>query len=318
VSKEKVMERLRHLEIKNGSTWKFLAVVLLLLLVSTFSLTGQQSGPLKLYMPSGIALDPDQSVYIADTGNCRIVFIPRLDGKDWLALGELGYGPKKFKAPKGIAVDSRKRIYVADPGNALTVRIDDISGSNWIAASNNAVSIAFSRIGELFGLSGKIMILNENLLAGDKTFGIPGKGKGHFNMPCSIVVGSKGEILIADAKNARIVQVDNINGENWQSYDAEGSGIGKFNKPSGIAIDSKNRIYVTDSANNRIVRMDNIGGKNLISFGKAGSGRNEFMYPYGIALDEKDRIYIVDQFNNRIVRIDDFEGKNWVTLGENQ
>ncbi len=68
-----------------------------------------------LNMPQGMALDEDNNIWVADTGNHRIqLFNP--EGKLLSAIGREGSGPEEFRSPTGVAYRNGK-IYVADNGN---------------------------------------------------------------------------------------------------------------------------------------------------------------------------------------------------------
>jgi len=66
--------------------------------------------------PSGIAVDADGSVYVADAArNCVQKFGP--DGRPLSIFGATGNGPGQFMAPWGIDVDGAGNVYVVDAGN---------------------------------------------------------------------------------------------------------------------------------------------------------------------------------------------------------
>ena len=63
--------------------------------------------------PSGVAVDKDGNLYVADTLNNRIeIFDP--DGNFISAFGKNGDGPGYFARPKGVAIDSDGHVWVAD------------------------------------------------------------------------------------------------------------------------------------------------------------------------------------------------------------
>jgi DNA-binding beta-propeller fold protein YncE len=69
-----------------------------------------------LNKPSGIFVDKDGFVYIADSGNNRIQkFDSR--GRFIAGWGEIGTGDGQLKYPSGIVVDSRGNVYVAERDN---------------------------------------------------------------------------------------------------------------------------------------------------------------------------------------------------------
>lgn len=73
---------------------------------------------LPLSRPEDMCLAPDGFLYIADTGNGRIV---RLDGEFQVAA-EFGKGI--LKSPTGVFVDEQGTLYIADGGNNTVVILD--------------------------------------------------------------------------------------------------------------------------------------------------------------------------------------------------
>ncbi len=63
--------------------------------------------------PTGLAVDADGNLYVADTLNNRIEIFDA-DGKFISAFGKNGDGPGYFARPKGVAIDSDGHIWVAD------------------------------------------------------------------------------------------------------------------------------------------------------------------------------------------------------------
>ena len=86
---------------------------------------GGAAGAAQLNSPTGLAVDPQGNLYIADTGNQRI----RLIGQDGIIRTIAGTGAAGFdgdggaaltavlNAPTGLAVDAAGNIWIADTGN---------------------------------------------------------------------------------------------------------------------------------------------------------------------------------------------------------
>jgi DNA-binding beta-propeller fold protein YncE len=67
-----------------------------------------------LYGPRKIAIGPDDSIYVADSGRNRIVKLSP-DGQMLASWGSLGTSDGQFRAPNSVGVDSAtNRVYVAD------------------------------------------------------------------------------------------------------------------------------------------------------------------------------------------------------------
>ncbi len=75
-------------------------------------------------MPSGIAVDGQGNVYVADWGNDRIQKF-NADGRFITRWGAEGTGDGHFSGLLAIAVDRQGNVYVADAGNR---RIQKFSG----------------------------------------------------------------------------------------------------------------------------------------------------------------------------------------------
>jgi len=72
---------------------------------------GYGSGPDQYDGPTAVALGPNGVIYIADTGNNRVLAV----GTGY--FGSAGSGDGQFLAPTGLAVDGGGNVYVADQGN---------------------------------------------------------------------------------------------------------------------------------------------------------------------------------------------------------
>jgi DNA-binding beta-propeller fold protein YncE len=75
------------------------------------------TGPGEFRSPSGVALDKDGNVFVADTGNNRIQKFTK-DGKYITQIGNgVGSADGQLNAPQGVAVDKDGYVYVVDTGN---------------------------------------------------------------------------------------------------------------------------------------------------------------------------------------------------------
>ena len=180
---------------------------------------------------------------------------------------KIEYG-NKVKNPGGITLNERLgRIYLVD-------------------ASGSKV--------EVFSMSGGHLF----------TLGKAGENDGELNRPSSVVVNSKGEVIVGDTHNGRI-QIFDADGKFLRKFGQRGDGGGNFQIIKGVAVDSDDNIYVTDGKANQF-KIFSSKGDYLMSLGAAFSapmaGKEApggFLLPQGIHIDSNDDIFIADQANMR-------------------
>jgi PKD repeat protein/sugar lactone lactonase YvrE len=132
-------------------------------------LNGQLSGNVR-----DIAVDSTGALYLADTGNHRILVFDT-NGTILRQWGGLGPAPGALNNPWGLAIDRNDWVYVADYGNH---RIQ-----------------VFTRMGEFLTEWGK-----------KDANGLPaaGTGNGEFNGPASLAFDSIGQLYVSDSNNHRV------------------------------------------------------------------------------------------------------------------
>jgi sugar lactone lactonase YvrE len=218
-----------------------------------------------------------EPVYIADTGNNRIVQTADILGSNWTSIGKLGTGTKQFTSPYGVALDTAGKIYVSDSGNCRIVRMDNMTGTNWAS------------------------------------YGSCGAGTGQFSNPEGLWVDSSGKIYVADAGNNRIVRMDDITGTNFTSLGTLGNGAGQFSSPAAVTTDAAGNIYVADTANARVVEFSDMLGTNWAVW----QFPLNYLTPDGVAVDSAGKIYTTDSLQNQVIRADNISGANTVSLNVN-
>lgn len=212
--------------------------------VAGSGIRGYRDGDLKTAMfayPTGIAVDKDGNVYVADRGSHTIrkivngSYVATLAGNGYPAYAD-GNGVKThFREPVSVAVDQAGIVYVADSGNNAIRKI----------TPDGDVST----------------------LAGGSGPGYrDGKGReARFSWPTGIAVDGVGNIYICDSQNNRVRRitpegvVSTVAGSSVPGF-ADGSGYqAQFRFPTGIEVDRMGNIYVADSGNNRIRKISQGG-----------------------------------------------------------
>jgi streptogramin lyase len=208
--------------------------------------------------PTGITLDSQGNLYVADTVNFTIRQItPSPDTWTTTTIaGEAGFDGftddynqyAEFEYPYGVAIDTNGIVFVSDYGNNAIRQVTPI-GADWLTTT----------------------------IAGSTNFGgADGLGPvATFSTPNQIAVDLAGVLYVADQGNHTIRKLV-ADGTNWVVSTIGGlagnkgsaDGIGsaaRFNKPFGIAVDARGVLYVADFSNNTIRRGQPVASEPSIS-----------------------------------------------------
>ncbi len=183
--------------------------------------------------PTGVAVDSDGRVYVADTLNHRVNLYDR-DGDLIRSIGSKGNGEEQFNEPRGLAVDADDNLYVADTWNARIVKISP--DGEWLTTWGTGAQ----DLGD-----GRLATITDGTSEGNAANPL-----GFFG-PRGVAISSDGNVYVADTGNKRIVVTDD-EGEFLFQWGASGSAPGLFNEPTGVAIDGLDRVYVADTWNGRV------------------------------------------------------------------
>jgi len=212
---------------------------------STNPVTQVKTYPL-FYNPTGLAVDANGTLYIADTGNnvIRIItandiaptqyFVSTLAGTPGQAGSRDGSSATaQFTQPQGVAVDSNFNVYVADTGNDTIRKI----------STNGAVTT-------LAGSAG---------LAGS----IDGSGSAaRFNGPTNLTLDGNGNLYVTDSYNNTLREitptglVTTLGGTAGTTGSTDGTGTSAlFSQPKGVGyvlLNGTGNILVADYGNRTI------------------------------------------------------------------
>ena len=253
----------------------------------------------RLDSPSGLALGPDGSLYIADTGNGRIRKVDPAGVITTIAgAGRSGATGEALTAltarlfyPVAIALDAAGGLYIAD---SLVSRIRYLSPAGFI-----------------------------NTAAGTGVAGFSGDGAGptsQVNSASGLAAGRDGRLYIADTGNHRIRvlspsgMLGSVAGRGLRGYAGDGGPAlqALFDSPAGLALDRQGNLYIADRMNHVIRKLTPEGLVTTV----AGSGYRGFSgdggpatqarlnHPVAVAVDDQGNLYIADTENNRVRMVD--------------
>lgn len=253
---------------------------------------GSADGPAataKFNFPTGIAVDANGVVYVADTSN-RTIRKLTTDGTVTTLAGSAGASGvvdatgsnARFSWPIGAAVDAGGNVYVAD---ANMIRM--------IAASGAVTTVA-----------------------GDMSFvgSSDGSGTGaRFYSPKGVTVDGSGNVYVADYANNLIRKatpagiVTTVAGS-YASGTSNGTGsLARFSYPQSVAVDGSNNLFVADTYNHTVRAIAPGGAVTTLAgvpgaFGYANgpAGSALFFRPGGVTVDALGHLFLADTYNSVI------------------
>lgn len=188
-----------------------------------------------LVRPCGLAVGPDQTVYVTDTGCLAVIAINPATGEATvLSQGD------KLGVPFGIVVDDQGEVFVAN-GQAL-LRIDPRDGTQRTVSCGGVLvaplGVAIAPSGELYVADAAGWVVRIEPASGEQTIVSAGQT---MRTPVGIVVDDRKTIYVSDATTGRILQVDARTGAQTVTS-AEGS----FRTPFGLALWGQHDLLVGD------------------------------------------------------------------------
>ncbi len=273
--------------------------------ISEFGSQGAGDGQFEHHF--GIAISPNDNVYVVDGSNYRVEIFDST-GVFLSEFGSQGSGDGQFNYPVDVAISINGDVYVTD---ILNQRVQIFDSTGVFLSEFGVSGIGDGEFDNTFGIA---ISTNDNVYVTDggnhrvqifdstgvflSEFGVSGIGDGQFNYPVDVAISINGNVYVADVNNNR-VQIFDSTGVFLSEFGSKGSGDGQFDQHYGIAIHPNGNVYVTDGGNHRVEIFDSTG-VFLSEFGVSGIGDGEFDNPYGIAINPNGRVYVVDNNNNRV------------------
>ncbi len=176
--------------------------------------------PNELFGPRAIAVDGKGNVYLADTGNHRV--LKYSDNGSYLAViggkaGKAGSAVGEFKEPFGLAVDKEDNLYVAD---RLNVRV------------------------QVFSPAGKPL----------RQIKVDGWEENQINQEPYLAIDSKRGFLYVSDPTKRKIHRYNVGGGGHKTYD---KGVeAAFKQPTGVAVrESDGVVFITDGESGKVLTL---------------------------------------------------------------
>ena len=208
-----------------------------------------------LNSPIGVAVGSDGTLWVADTGNNRVLRFTNAVSKANGANADGVLGQPNFttatngttastlNGPRGVAVGSDGTLWVADSSNNRVLRF-----ANAVSKANGT---------------------NADGVLGQPNFTTvtDGTTASTLNSPFGVAVGSDGTLWVADTSNNRVLRfanaasnangaADGVLGQTNFTTATAGTTASTLKKPFGVAVGSDGTLWVADTFNYRILRFE--------------------------------------------------------------
>jgi sugar lactone lactonase YvrE len=272
----------------------------------------------QLHYPEDIFIDDDQTIYIVDCRNDRIVEWKSNAKEGQIIAGgnEQGNETNQLDRPSNVIVDTKTNsLIISDSGNKRIMRwsrqnntngqiiIEDIHCQGMTMDKNGYLYVSDYEKHEV--RRWKIGDQNGTIVAG-------GNGEGdrlnQLNYPSKIFVDEDYSLYVSDHNNNRVMKwvKDASEGIVVAGGNGYGNSFRQLSSPQGVIVYPFGQIYVVDYGNQRVMRWCEGDKEGSIVVGGNGRGEksNQLHAPVGLSFDLQGNLYVADFLNNRIQKFE--------------
>jgi sugar lactone lactonase YvrE len=258
--------------------------------------TTVNTGGVPLSGPKGVAVDAAGDIFIADTGNARVVKIPASGTPTTVGVG--------LEYPQGLAVDGAGDLFIADNNLNEVIEVPagcTSSGCQIIVGSglNSQLGVAVDGAGDVFfGSYGDHEVVEVPANGGPQTVVYsPVTGSGPTSNPVGLAVDGAGDLFIADFGLAKVVKIP----AGCTSSACQTTVGSELYQPEGVAVDAAGDVFIADAVNYQVINDGVVwevpaGCTNINCQNEALTG----ITSYNVAADAAGDIFIADIYNNRV------------------
>jgi len=275
---------------------------------------GQGNGNNQLSNPCGLYIHDDQTIYIADQSNHRIIEWKWNATSGQVVAGGNKEGNKahQLSYPLDVIVDKeRDNLIICDNGNRRVVRWPRRNGTSGetIISNISCRGLTMDENGSLYVIDWeKHEVRRYRRGESQGTVVAGGNGNGNrldqLSNPTNVFVDRDHSVYVSDFGNDRIMKwmEDAKEGIVVAGGQGEGNSLRQLSYPQGVVVDQLDTVYVVDRGNDRIMRWMKGATQGNIIVGGNGRGEqsNQLNCPIGLSFDRHGNLYVVDYGNDRV------------------
>ncbi|CAF3455707.1 unnamed protein product, partial [Rotaria sp. Silwood2] len=242
---------------------------------------GEGNAMNQLKTPWGLCVDDEQTVYIADCSNHRIIEwkYGATAGEVMAGGNEQGNRPKQLNSPRDVKIDKERNSFIiCDYNNERIIRWSRQNGAN-----------------------------DETIISNVRCHGVTMDDRGSLY------------VVDEDEHEVRRYRIGENQGTVVAGGNGQGNDLNQLFNPTYVFVDQDHSVFVSDTNNHRVMKWREGAKQGIVVAGGQGQGSNltQLSYPYGIVVDQLGTVYVADCLNNRIMRW--FEGgiHGSIFVGEN-
>jgi DNA-binding beta-propeller fold protein YncE len=214
--------------------------------LQSFGKSGQEPGEFR--DPCGIAIGPDDRIYVADTWNGRVQVFSA-DGhfeREWA---------KEFFGPRGIAVDKQGNVFLTDTGNGRIFKFTPTGEEIWrVGTKGSGIGQFKEPVGIVLGAESRIYVAdgaNQRIVVLDpsgnplESWPVPGWEKEGFREPYLALLPD-GRLVATDPTKDRLYYF------NPSGRFATEQSFGADTAPVGVTTGLKGKLFVTELKKGRV------------------------------------------------------------------
>jgi sugar lactone lactonase YvrE len=272
----------------------------------------------QLHNPFGLYVDDDQTVYVADLPNHRIMEWKWGATSGQVVAGENGQGSgaHRLSHPHDvIVVKERDSLIICDRSNRRVVRWPRRNGTSGETIISNiaCVGLTMDENGSLYVTDDwKHEVRRYRRGESEGTVIAGGNGNGNrldqLSSPAYVFVDRDHSVYVSERGNHRVMKwlEGAKQGIVVAGGQGQGNGLTQLYYPRGVVVDQLGTVYVADGRNARIMRWVKGATEGSVIVGGNGVGgqSNQLNQPVSLSFDRHGNLYVVDQGNHRVQKFD--------------